>query len=130
MPGTKEKTDLEILTGNDFQEVGIKGNKIRIEPVKLKNLSAFSRASKDVFGFFAGGEIDFQGISERLESVSGILVAGSPLSEEEVGELDASEAVALLSAIVAVNASFFVSSVLPAFQGGLKTLVGAMAGRK
>ena len=136
MPETKEmtdktKTDLEIITGNDSEEVEIRGRKIRVEPVKLKNLPAFSRASVKIFGLFSGtgGQPDFLKIAENMDAVGEVLQAGTGLTAEEVGELDASEALALLSSVVGVNASFFVSGVLPAVQGFTKNLTSALAGR-
>lgn len=124
------KTDLEILTGNDYEEVEIRGEKIRIEPVKVKNLSAFATASRSISGVFMNGFSDAERMEQSINSITEIIVAGSPLSAGEVAELNATEALAVFSAVISVNTSFFVSSVLPAFQGGLKTLTDAMAGRK
>lgn len=106
------------------------GEQIEITQIRTKNIPAVLRISAPIFSVLASAvngkslsSVDVISlITDHAESVIALVAIGCRKSEDWVGELEIDELVVLASAVVEVNALFFVKAVLPALQKSMESV--------
>ena len=118
--------ELDLLAGGP--EVVIKAGEIevRVSPVRVRELGAFTRAVQPILGEIQhelqGG--DFAGAAMRLaafhtDHVVDIVATGARVEREWVMDLSVPTLIELAGTVLAVNVGFFAQAVMPALQGAL-----------
>ncbi len=105
--------DLEVLIP---QPLAVKagGKTLSLTPLKVSELSAFSRAVVPIIATLNGNDIDlFRLIAEHSDSVIEAVAVAVRESQEWIGELTVGELVLLAAKVIEVNADFFTRGVMP-----------------
>lgn len=100
---------------------------LSVTPVEVIELPAMLRACQPVFGLLAGGDL-MSALLKDPEAVIAAIAVGARLPRSEMDALDMAELVALGSAVIQVNADFFVRRVTPALVEASQKVALALAG--
>lgn len=98
-------------------EVNVKGEAIKIAPLKLGQLPVIFEKMKTVTAILMNNELTPEALTEMLSSgsteVFDLMSLVLKKDREWIDDLDLDDGVALLTAILEVNLDFFVRKVLP-----------------
>ncbi len=104
-------------------ELKIGGKALALTPLKVGELSAFSRAIAPVIAVFEGGNFDLFGlIANHTETVVTAVSIAVREPREWINELTVGELVLLAAKVIEVNADFFTRNVMPNVAQALGTL--------
>ena len=113
-------------------EVKVGGKTLALTPLKVGELSAFSRAVSPIIASLNGGDIDlFRLITDHSESVIDAVAVAVREPREWINDLTVGELVLLAAKVIEVNADFFTRGVVPnlaqAFEGALLSKAEGLA---
>ena len=117
--------ELDILNAPE-NKVTFNGKEITITPIRMGKLQAFTAAVKPIAGDLVeaiGGNGDMLTTIE-LHGDKMILAVSiaTGLSVDELNDSEADEFVRLASAVIEVNADFFVRKLLPSVRGAVEKM--------
>ena len=102
-----------------FQEptvVTIQGKEITISPLKVRHLSLAIKFATPLIQTLKEGNADLPLLLAHTDEVVAICALASNTDIEWVGDLNTSELLMLLGAVVVCNSDFFTQSTLPQIQ--------------
>lgn len=125
--------ELDLLAGGPEVVLQVGGKAIRVSPIRVRELAAFTRAMQPVMGEIQH-EIqgrDFVGAAMRLaayhtEHVVDIVATGARLDRDWVLDRSVPELLELVSAVLAVNWDFFVRAVMPSLQAAVERIAATL----
>ena len=104
-------------------ELKIGDKALSLTPLKVSELSAFSRAVAPVIGAFEDGSLDLFGlIANHTETVVTAVSIAVREPREWINVLTVGELVLLAAKVIEVNADFFTRGVMPSVTPALGTL--------
>lgn len=104
-------------------ELKIGDKALSLTPLKVSELSAFSRAVAPVIGAFEDGSLDLFGlIANHTETVVTAVSIAVREPREWINVLTVGELVLLAAKVIEVNADFFTRGVMPSVTQALGTL--------
>ncbi|MDP3334975.1 MAG: hypothetical protein Q8S55_23770 [Methylococcaceae bacterium] len=120
--------DLAVITPSTMT-LDLSIGRIEISPIKVKQLPAFTKAISPLLSGIMQGEATLDLITSKAEDVINAVCAGAMMSREAVDALEIDELVKLGSAVLEVNADFFMKRVLPQLNQSAERLNQALAGQ-
>lgn len=104
-------------------ELKVGGKTLAITPLKVGELSAFSRAVAPIVTVFEHGNLDlFSLIADHTETVVTAVSIAVREPREWINELMVGELVLIAAKVIEVNADFFTRSVIPNVTHAIGTL--------
>lgn len=124
-----EPLDLKTLDTlvNAPTMVTVGGVEREITPIRVAELPAMLRACEPIFGALAGGDLMAALMRDADSAIAAIAICAR-MSRAEIDALQTDEMVVLGSAVLRVNADFFVRRLAPALIGASETLTAVLAG--
>lgn len=125
--------ELDLLAGGPEVVLQVGETSVRVSPIRVRELAAFTRAVQPVLGEIhhelQGG--DFLGAAMRLaayhaEHVVDIVAVGARIEREWVLDRSVPELLELLGAVLSVNMDFFVRAVMPSLQAAVARIAATL----
>lgn len=117
--------ELDVLTV-PCVKVSLNSGFIHVTPIKVKELSAFTKAVLPMIGAF--NEETDQGaliaalLINHIDSIIKAVAIGVRESEDFINELEIDELAELITAVIEVNTDFFIHKALPKINQGVERL--------
>jgi len=110
-------------------ELTVGGERLEIRPLTVGQLPAFTRAIRGIELLWTAEELDVMAlVADHGEALINAVAIATCRPVVWVAGLGADAFIALVSAILELNADFFVRRVLPGLTGALERLTTVMAG--
>lgn len=112
-------------------ELTLGGESLQVLPIKARQLPSMLRASGSFYHLLGGAaEMDIPSlIAQGGDSVLDAVAIGLGKPREWVGELDCAELVRAATAVLEVNADFFIQAVLPELEKAKQRIASVNAKR-
>ncbi len=107
-------------------DVQVAGRSFTIEPVRVKALPRFLAALEPVARDVAAGDV-ISALAKHSDGMIEATAIGAGADREWLGEQDAETLVTLASAVVQVNADFFVNRVMPHIEEAARFIADRIA---
>lgn len=119
-------SDLSVIFETKSRDVQVGENTVTVTPIKMGNLQAFTQAIKpiasDVLDAMEGSGDLLTTIELHGERMIEAVRIGTGIERQRLDEMLPDDFVRLASAVVEVNADFFIKRLLPAMKQEVETL--------
>lgn len=111
----------------DPRVVEIREKKIEVKPLAVKNLARAAKLAAPVVSAVSDGRMeqgDMLGLLERTDEIIELCALATGVDKAWIGELNGAELLQIATAVVEVNADFFIRRLLPAATEAMQGIAG------